>query len=88
MELEQKAEVADSVTTISKVILYNDDWHTFDEVIAQVMKAISCSLAKAESITNEVHNKGRAIVFSGSIAVCIKVSSILEEIHLLTDIEI
>lgn len=87
-EFESDVDVMDSVTLASKVILYNDEWHTFDEVIGQIIKATGYTIAKAENITNEVHNKGRAIVYSGNIYICLKVSSILEEISLLTEIEL
>lgn len=75
-------------TTIpARVILFNDDWHTFDEVIAQIIKAINCSYQKAEALTWEVHNKGKAAVFEGEISECFKVASVLEEIALHTQIE-
>lgn len=70
----------------SRVILYNDDWHTFDEVIAQIIKAINCSFDEATQKTIEVHEKGKAIVFDGSMRDCLKVSSVLEEIALHTQI--
>lgn len=69
-----------------KVVLYNDDWHTFDEVIDQIIKAINCSLQKARDLTFEVHVKGKAIVFFGPLPECLKVSSVLEEIELHTQI--
>ena len=69
-----------------KVILFNDDWHTFDEVIAQLMKAINCSYAKARDYAFEVHVKGKSQIFSGMIQECLKVTSILEEIALNTQI--
>jgi ATP-dependent Clp protease adaptor protein ClpS len=69
-----------------KVILYNDDEHTFDEVIAQLIKAINCSFEKAREYTFEVHVKGKAIVFSGDITKCLRVSGILQEIELHTQI--
>lgn len=71
----------------SKVILFNDEVHTFDEVIVQLIKATGCSYDHAEALTWEVHTKGKAVVFSGEIAECLKVSSILEEIALHTQIE-
>lgn len=71
----------------AKVILFNDDFHTFDEVIAQIIKAINCSYEKAEAITWEAHNKGKAIVYSGELSECLRVSSVLEEIALHTQIE-
>jgi ATP-dependent Clp protease adapter protein ClpS len=69
-----------------RVILFNDDWHTFDDVIFQLIKAINCSYEKARAHAFEVHVKGRSIVFNGQMKDCLKVSSILEEIALTTQI--
>lgn len=69
-----------------KVILYNDDWHTFDEVIAQLIKALKCSYNKARDIAFEAHVKGKAVAYTGELSECLKVSSILEEIALHTQI--
>lgn len=72
----------------AKVILFNDDYHTFDEVIAQIIKAIRCSREQAELITWEAHSKGRAIVTTGELEECLRVSQVLEEIKLQTQIEV
>lgn len=77
----------DDVINSCKVILFNDDWHTFDEVIAQLMKATGISYQKAEALTLEVHEKGKACVYDGELSECLRVSSILEEIALHTQIE-
>ena len=69
-----------------KVILYNDEVHTFDEVIVQLIKAVGCSFKEARSFAFEVHVKGKALVFNGDLPVCLKVTSILEEIALHTQI--
>lgn len=71
----------------SRVILFNDDLHTFEEVIEQIIKATKCSLNEAQEKTFEVHNNGKAVVYSGELAQCLKVSGILEEILLHTQIE-
>lgn len=71
----------------SKVVLFNDDWHTFEEVISQIIKATKCSFVEARDKTFEVHTKGKAVVFSGEMSDCLKVSGILEEILLHTQIE-
>lgn len=74
------------ITLSSRVILYNDDWHSFDEVIIQLIKAVNCTYEQARSFAFEVHVKGKAIVYSGSLKSCLKVTSILEEIALHTQI--
>jgi len=71
----------------SRVILFNDDWHTFEEVIAQIIKATKCSFIEARDKTFEVHVNGKAVVYSGEMADCLRVSGILEEILLHTQIE-
>ncbi len=77
-----------SIQTPAKVILFNDEIHTFEEVIGQLIKALKCDTAKAEALTWEVHNSGKAAVFDGPMDQCMKVSGVLEEIGLHTQIEI
>jgi ATP-dependent Clp protease adapter protein ClpS len=72
----------------AKVILFNDEIHSFEEVIGQIIKATGCDTSKAEALTWEVHHKGKAMVFEGHMDHCLKVSHILEEIALNTQIEI
>lgn len=69
-----------------RVLLFNDDHHTFDEVISQVCKATGCSGEKGESIAWEVHTMGKALVFEGDLIECLRVSSVLEEIALHTQV--
>jgi ATP-dependent Clp protease adaptor protein ClpS len=77
----------DTITEIPiKVLLFNDSIHTFDEVINQVCKATGCSEQHAEGIAIEVHTRGKAVVYDGDIAECLRVSSVLEEIALHTQV--
>ena len=69
-----------------KVVLYNDEEHTFDEVIVQLIKAVKCSFVEARRFAFEVHVKGKAIVYTGDLPACLKITSILEEIELHTQI--
>jgi ATP-dependent Clp protease adapter protein ClpS len=69
------------------VILFNDDYHTFDEVIVQILKATHCSIQKAEQYTWEVHHNGKSNVYQGLLTDCLFVSAVLEEIDLKTHIE-
>jgi ATP-dependent Clp protease adapter protein ClpS len=52
------------------------------------MKATGYGYDKAETITMEAHNNGRAVVLSGSIEKCLKAQAVLEEISLRTSIEV
>lgn len=84
---ELAVEDVTSDTLSAKCILFNDEWHTFDEVIEQIMKATKCSREMAERHTVEVHIMGQSIVYSGNLARCLQVSTILEEIALRTNVE-
>ncbi len=81
-------DVTTDQQTPAKVILFNDSWHTFEEVIGQIIKAIKCDTKKAEQITMEVHTKGKAVVYEGEMAECLRINSVLEEISLHTQIEV
>ncbi len=70
-----------------RVILYNDDIHTFDEVIFQLMKATGCSLPEAEALTWKVHTEGKAAVYEGAFEECFRVQGVLREIQLITEIQ-
>jgi ATP-dependent Clp protease adapter protein ClpS len=76
------------IQTPAKVILFNDEVHTFEEVIGQIIKATGCDLTKAEALTWEVHNSGKAMVYEGEMRNCVRVSAVLEEIDLATRIEV
>lgn len=71
---------------LCRVVLFNDDWHSFDEVIEQLIKAVHCTFESARAYAFEVHVKGKAVVFEGQISECLRVTSILEEIALHTQI--
>ncbi|HPN37767.1 MAG TPA: ATP-dependent Clp protease adaptor ClpS [Melioribacteraceae bacterium] len=83
------SDVSEEVTSklSYRVVLFNDDWHTFDEVITQLIKALGCSYDKASALTLKVHLNGKAVVYEGELAKCLKISSVLEEISLHTQIE-
>ncbi len=71
----------------AKVILFDDDVHTFDEVITQIIKATGCSHERAEALTYEVHTRGKSVVYEGGLPDCLRVSGVLEEIALHTQVE-
>lgn len=69
------------------VILYNDEVHTFDEVITQLVKATGCSKAEAEKLAWTVHTEGKATVYEGDFEECFEVQGVLREIQLVTEIK-
>lgn len=86
--LSPEATDIDTTSQGFTLILFNDAHHDFDEVINQVMLASGCGYDKAEEITFEAHNKGRAAVLSGELEKCLRAQSVLEEIALRTSIEV
>ncbi|MDX1430157.1 MAG: ATP-dependent Clp protease adaptor ClpS [Rhodothermales bacterium] len=88
-DVETAVDVAEeeSIDHPWRVILYNDEIHTFDEVISQLIKATGCSTNRAEKIAWTVHLEGKATAFEGSFEDCFRVQGVLREIQLVTEIE-
>jgi ATP-dependent Clp protease adaptor protein ClpS len=85
--LEKPASTGIDTGGNARVILYNDDWHTFQQVISQLILAIRCSAKKAEGLANKVHHEGKAEVYAGTVEECLQVSAVLEEIQLRTEVQ-
>jgi ATP-dependent Clp protease adaptor protein ClpS len=69
------------------VILFNDDYHTFDAVVGQVQKATGCSTGEAFQITYSAHTNGRATAYVGTKPACEQVAAVLREIELRVELE-
>ena len=86
-------EVAEAVATEERldtpwhVILYDDDVHTFDDVIFQLVKATGCTEQQAERHAWTVHTEGKDCVYTGDFFACFQVQGVLREIQLVTEIE-
>ena len=70
-----------------RVLLYNDDWHSMDEVVLQLQKATGCDIYKAIAIMMEAHAKGRALCYRGDRDDCHRVAKILREIRLQVEVD-
>jgi ATP-dependent Clp protease adapter protein ClpS len=70
-----------------RVVLYDDDIHTFDEVIIQLVKATGCTTSRAERHAWTVHTEGKDCVYTGEFFECLRVQGVLREIQLVTEIE-
>jgi ATP-dependent Clp protease adaptor protein ClpS len=86
-EVDVLEETEESTETPWRLILYNDEDHTFEEVSAQLVKALGCSMPHAEKLTWKVHNEGKATVFEGTFEECLRINGILQEISLITEIK-
>ncbi len=87
LETIAQEEVEEAIQTPWRLILYNDEVHTFEEVIQQLIKALKCGRGRAEELTLKVHSEGKAIVFEGEFEECLKRDYILREIELITEIK-
>lgn len=87
LETLAQEEVEEVIQTPWRLILYNDEVHTFEEVIQQLIKALKCGRGRAEELTLKVHSEGKAIVFEGEFEECLKRDYILREIELITEIK-
>jgi len=86
MATQIREEASPTDTTESgygwRVILFNCDCHSFDEVERQLLKATHCTLSAARRFSWEVHNKGSATVYEGPRERCEAVAAVLEDIRL------
>jgi ATP-dependent Clp protease adapter protein ClpS len=84
---ELEVETEEKLASPWSLILYNDEIHTFDEVVYQLMKALKCDQQTAEDYTMSAHLDGNTIVFEGDFNECFKINLVLTEIQLLTEIK-
>ena len=70
MTMSTKEEVLEEVKTTTQkeneIILYNDDYNTFDHVIETLIYACEHTPVQAEQCAILVHYKGKCIVKTGS----------------------
>ncbi len=66
----RKRHPADAVTPKQQppyaVVLFNDEEHTFQYVVETLIKVFGYPQEKSWSLTLQIHNDGRGIVWSGS----------------------
>lgn len=70
-----------------RVILYDDDFHSYDEVVEQLVKATAYPFEQCVHIMMEAHHKGRAICYRGARAKCQRVTRVLREIRLQCEVD-
>lgn len=60
-------EVLSALSPTHQLILWNDDYNTFDHVIDCLVKHLQYTPSQAEKIAWIVHNEGKCAVIEGSI---------------------
>lgn len=83
----EEVAVEERIDAPWRVILFNDEIHTFDEVIVQLIKATGCSESQAEGHAWTVHTRGKDTVYEGEFTDCFRVQGVLREIQLVTEIQ-
>lgn len=85
--LDRRRSPDDDIAFSHRVILYNDEYHSVDEVVLQIQKATGCELHEAVEIMLEAHTKGRAVCFRGEREECQRVARVLREIKLQVEVD-
>mgnify|MGYP003395627623 CR=1 FL=1 len=65
-----------------RVVLFNCECHTFDEVEKILLTATKCSLSQARAWSWEVHTKGSSVVYRGSKELCEHVADVIGSVGL------
>lgn len=55
-------------TTTSQLIVFNDDFNTFDWVIQSLMEICNHTFQQSEQLSILIHYNGKAIIKSGSVS--------------------
>ncbi|WP_160137265.1 ATP-dependent Clp protease adaptor ClpS [Chryseobacterium sp. c4a] len=66
-QYEEEVLVLDDTDEVYKLVLHNDDIHTFDYVIDSLIEICKHTLEQAEQCTILVHYKGKCTVKTGSL---------------------
>ncbi|AZA98826.1 ATP-dependent Clp protease adaptor ClpS [Chryseobacterium joostei] len=68
-QYEEEVLVLDDTDDVYKLVLHNDDIHTFDYVIDSLIEICKHTMEQAEQCTMLVHYKGKCTVKTGSLDV-------------------
>lgn len=65
-EIDLDASIKELISPTKAIIVYNDDYNTFNHVIECLVKYCNHNPAQAEQCSVIIHNNGRCSVKSGS----------------------
>lgn len=85
---EVEERVDDGATGVSgwRVVLFNCECHSFDEVERVLIQATHCTIARAREISHEVHTRGSAVVYKGARERCEAVADVIGRVGLVVKV--
>lgn len=86
-QTEVLVEVEEQIVADKQIILYNDDFNTFEHVIESLIKVCKHDLVQAEQCTFLVHYKGKCSVKKGAFEELEPICTALLERNLTAEIE-
>jgi ATP-dependent Clp protease adaptor protein ClpS len=64
------------------VVLSNDEVHSMDEVVSQLMKALGCDAGRAQTLMFQAHSSGRTTVAIADRDRAMRIARVLRQISL------
>ncbi len=85
-EVRERDSVDEALAPPWLTILHNCDCHTFEQVVRQLMKAITCTEERGWELAWQVHNTGKAVVKIAEEPECVRVGNVLAAIGLVVTV--
>lgn len=85
--LEEITEIAEQIKAESRLILYNDEVHSFNFVITSLMDICGHTETQAEQCAMIAHLKGKCVIKSGLKQALIPMQHELQNRKLITEIQ-
>lgn len=86
-ELDEEVDVLEKEDLEKKLVVYNDDFNTFEHVIMCLINYCEHTPEKANEHTLNIHQKGLAIVKEGTLKELLPIKQALNENGLTVKIE-
>jgi ATP-dependent Clp protease adaptor protein ClpS len=87
VELEELVEEVITTKKTNNLVLFNDDFNTFDHVIQSLVSVCNHNPIQAEQCTLIVHNNGKCIIKVGSYRELEKMKYALQDRELTVEIQ-
>ena len=79
VEFEEKISVDEKLDRGKNLVIYNDDYNTFDHVIESLVKVCKHELIQAEQCTWIIHYNGKCAVKEGAMEALLPMRRALSE---------